>query len=118
MTDADLADLLAARTRAWEELGVSHQAIRDMRPSLRARMDAASRRFRSADAAIVAELRRRPGPVRLGDVELWLTQDGCSYAECDPETGAPVCCAEKGHPGRGRLMLHDYPGSKTSRKPA
>ncbi len=108
MTDAELARTLDARKRAWLDLDASHLALGAMPPELRRFIDDASFRFRIADAAITAELRRRPGPVRVGVVELWLTVDRQNFAEVDPATGLLVH-RTRGDPGaKGRAMLYDY----------
>lgn len=109
MTIAELKALHARRTAALEGLNARHprETLGTMDAAERARVDAASREFRECDAAIVAELRRRPGPVRLGDVTLWLTGDATNYAVCNPATGRPIHGDR-----RSGVCLYDYARGK------
>lgn len=107
-TTVDLAALLVTRERAWEELGICPKFLGNMLPPERARAEAATEAFRSSDAAIVRELRRIGFPVRVGNVELWLTHDGMNFVALDPETRVPPYLVAKEHSKFPRSSLYDY----------
>lgn len=109
MTVRELAELHARRVAAMKASFLTNKfaTLRTLPDAERARVDAASREFRDCDALIVAELRKRPGPVRVGKVMLWLTNDGLNYAEVNPETGRPIFTDKSG----GNL-LYDYSQGK------
>jgi hypothetical protein len=116
MTTKDLADLLARRQAAWDELGHDDRDLRDLPPGRRMRMERASAEFRAADAAIVGELRRCNAPVRVGDVELHLTRDRLNFVVVDLATGDPAC--NPSDRGSYRSLLYRYPGPAAARRGA
>jgi hypothetical protein len=70
------------------------------------------RAYRAADAAIVAELRRRKGPVTLGKVKLHLTRNRLNFAECDAATGKMLWHDSN---AGGVVVLYRYPGPAAQR---
>jgi hypothetical protein len=103
MTTKKLRALLSGRNAALD---------RQTRRLPREQERANERIFRTLDAAIVAELRRRKGPVMLGKVKLHLTRDRLNFAECDAATGKMLWHDSN---AGGVVVLYRYPGPAAQR---
>jgi hypothetical protein len=105
MSDAELIALDARRTAALGAMP-THRVVP------RARADAISAEFRSADAAIVAELRRRAAPAALGEVTLWLTSDRLNFVHVETATGHLLHARPSERSHIGAALLFDYSAAR------
>jgi hypothetical protein len=105
MSDAELIALDARRTAALGAMP-THRVVP------RARADAISAEFRSADAAIVAELRRRAAPAALGEVTLWLTSDRLNFVHVETATHRFVHATDREQGHIGAALLLDYQAAR------
>jgi hypothetical protein len=98
MTIRELSGLLARREAALD---------RQTHRLTLAEALANERVFGEADRAIVAELRRRNAPVRVGAVDLHLTVDRLSFVQIDPASGRPI--GDHKSYRTTRTLLYRYP---------
>lgn len=104
-----LITLLAQRNAALAQPRLP-LAWNRLAPEERATERAIVARCEAAGAAIVAELKRRKGPVRVGKVVLYLTADRASFVEINPTTNEPVHMARRSRAAGGwRNLLYRYP---------
>ena len=104
LSDAELLRLYAERSAALKESGAHHTPLCDMGPDELAVVLRARAAFRSADAVIAAELRRRDKPVRLGPITLHLTRDRLHFVTLDQHGRALYACRGAGYGS----ILYDY----------
>ncbi len=113
MTDTQLKALYHERMHWLDALKRYDIPLRDLPIDQYDEIEMASAKFRTADKAIVQELKARGGIAELKGVTLHMTVDRKSFAALDPGTGRPIGWEEvyvKGF-GIGRLLFRPSPSA-------